>query len=282
MRRSEMLICVTFIVFAMATVSAAVLGLGSPWGGTAGLAVADTAPAVAAQWAASQSVAVQSAGAGWLAMAPAPASAATVPAAGTAAVRMVVSPTGNEARYRVQERLVGHDLSNNAVGATRDITGAIALDSTGSLLPAESKIVVDIRSLKSDRDRRDGFVQHRLLETDQFPAVTLVPTAIRGTVSSLWTMGSARFDLAGGLTIHGVTRRTLWHVTAHQDAGRVSGTASTGFTFADFGLTQPRVPVVLSVADTIRLEYDFTLLRQAVAGRALGPDARRVAGIASQ
>jgi hypothetical protein len=71
-------------------------------------------------------------------------------------------------------------------------------------------------------------------------------------------------------------------VTAHQDAGRVSGTASTGFTFADFGLTQPRVPVVLSVADTIRLEYDFTLLRQAVAGRALGPDARRVAGIASQ
>jgi len=31
----------------------------------------------------------------------------------------------------------------------------------------------------------------------------------------------------------------------------------TAFTFKDFELVQPRVPVVLSVADTIKLEYDF-------------------------
>jgi hypothetical protein len=37
--------------------------------------------------------------------------------------------------------------------------------------------------------------------------------------------------------------------------------ASTRFTFADFGIAQPRVPVVLSVADTIGLEYSFTLVR---------------------
>ena len=37
----------------------------------------------------------------------------------------------------------------------------------------------------------------------------------------------------------------------------VTGTAATAFTFADFGLTQPKVPIVLSVADTIHLEYDF-------------------------
>ena len=40
----------------------------------------------------------------------------------------------------------------------------------------------------------------------------------------------------------------------------VVGTAATAFTFKDFGLEQPRVPVVLSVADTIRLEYDFRLM----------------------
>ena len=39
--------------------------------------------------------------------------------------------------------------------------------------------------------------------------------------------------------------------------GYVVGTATTSFTFKDFGIPQPRVPVVLSVADTIRLEYDF-------------------------
>jgi hypothetical protein len=40
----------------------------------------------------------------------------------------------------------------------------------------------------------------------------------------------------------------------------VTGTAATAFTFSDFELTQPRVPIVLSVADTIRLEYVFNLV----------------------
>jgi hypothetical protein len=38
-----------------------------------------------------------------------------------------------------------------------------------------------------------------------------------------------------------------------------AGTSSTAFTFADFGLRQPRVPVLLSVGDTIRLDYAFRL-----------------------
>jgi hypothetical protein len=46
-------------------------------------------------------------------------------------------------------------------------------------------------------------------------------------------------------------------VTARGEGKDVVGTAATAFTFKDFGLEQPRVPVVLSVADTIRLEYDF-------------------------
>jgi hypothetical protein len=35
-----------------------------------------------------------------------------------------------------------------------------------------------------------------------------------------------------------------------------------GFTFKDFSLEQPRVPVVLSVADTIKLEYDFRFVSE--------------------
>jgi len=48
-------------------------------------------------------------------------------------------------------------------------------------------------------------------------------------------------------------------VTAHAEGGDIVGTAVTAFTFKDFELVQPRVPVVLSVADTIKLEYDFRL-----------------------
>jgi hypothetical protein len=57
--------------------------------------------------------------------------------------------------------------------------------------------------------------------------------------------------------VHGVTHTTTWQVTAHADGTDIVGTAVTAFTFKDFELVQPRVPVVLSVADTIKLEYDF-------------------------
>jgi hypothetical protein len=62
--------------------------------------------------------------------------------------------------------------------------------------------------------------------------------------------------------VHGVTKPITWDVTATAANGGYTGTASTAFTFEDFGLTKPRVASVLSVVDTIRLEYDFKLVAQ--------------------
>jgi hypothetical protein len=61
----------------------------------------------------------------------------------------------------------------------------------------------------------------------------------------------------GDLTVHGATHPTEWSVVAHADGMDIVGMATTAFTFKDMGLEQPKVPVVLSVADTIKLEYDF-------------------------
>jgi polyisoprenoid-binding protein YceI len=179
--------------------------------------------------------------------------------------RFVVAPSGNEARYRVREQLAGFDLPNDAVGVTHEITGAIVLDGGGNVIAKESKFVVGLAALKSDRDRRDGYVRRRILETDSFPTAELVPTALRGLPRTLPDSGAATFELVGDLTVHGVTRSTTWHVTARFAPGQVTGTATTGFTFGDFGLARPRVPVVLSVADSIRLEYDFTLVPEGAA-----------------
>jgi hypothetical protein len=40
-----------------------------------------------------------------------------------AQLRYSVAPDGNEARYRVREQLMHHDLPNDAVGKTSAITG---------------------------------------------------------------------------------------------------------------------------------------------------------------
>lgn len=190
---------------------------------------------------------------------------AVAPSAGDP-LRLVLAPTGNEARYRVREQLARVDFPNDAVGATSDVTGGIVIDTDGKIVREGSKFVVDLRRLASDRDRRDRYVQRRTLQTDQFPTVELVPTALRGLPSPLPTSGAASFELVGDLTIHGVTRPTTWQVKAQFDGGHITGTATTGFTFEDFGLTKPRVSIVLSVADSIHLEYDFNLVPSTAAG----------------
>jgi len=180
-------------------------------------------------------------------------------ATANAAVRYVTSDVGNSARYRIREQLVGVDFPNDAIGETKGVTGVVSADKKGNVLPAESKFVIDVTTLKSDKDRRDGFVQRRVLETSQFPTVTFVPTAVKGISLPLPKSGTKTFDMIGNLTVKGNTRPTTWKVNAQFAPNAMTGHATTAFTFADFGIDQPRVPVVLSVADTIKLELDFSM-----------------------
>jgi polyisoprenoid-binding protein YceI len=188
-------------------------------------------------------------------------SASTSPQPGEA-LRLVLSPDGSAARYRVRERLVGRDLPNDAVGETKTLTGTIAIDSKGNVIRQASKFVVDAGTFVSDQKRRDGYVRGRLLESDNYPEVVLVPTAVTGIALPLPTSGTRPFEMKGDLTVRGVTRPTIWKGTAQFQDGRVTGSAATSFTFADIQMDQPSVPVLLSVADTIGLEIDFNLVRQ--------------------
>lgn len=187
--------------------------------------------------------------------------AAALPVA-PAAFTFVVAEDGNTARYRVREQLAGRDLPNDAVGETSAVSGAIALDKAGNVIPEASRITVGIAGLKSDSDRRDGYLRRRVLQADSFPNVELVVTKIHGLKLPVPDSGTRTFTLDGNLTVHGVTRPTRWTVSAAFTDSVMTGTASTKFTFSDFALTQPRVPIVLSVADTIGLEYDFKLRKR--------------------
>jgi hypothetical protein len=188
--------------------------------------------------------------------------AATETATGVASeaeLRLEVLPAGNEVRYLVREQLAGLDLPNDAVGRTNAVTGGISLDESGRVIPGESEFVIQIGGLTSDKERRDGYVRRRILVADSNPTVVLRPTTLRGVALPLPTTGVASLELLGNLTVKGVARPTTWRVQATFAGDTVSGTARTAFTFADFQLAQPRVPIVLSVADTIRLEYEFRM-----------------------
>lgn len=187
----------------------------------------------------------------------------TPPANANETVTLVVVPEKSEARYRVREQLAGISLPSDAIGKTNAITGQIVGKMDGSIVSAESKFVVDVRTLRSDQGMRDGFIQRTPLQTSQFPNVTFVPTSAPGLPLIVPASGSGTFQLVGDLTIRDVTKPTTWQATCELVNGQTEGkcNATTSFTFADFNLEQPQVPRVVSIEDTIKLEVDLYLQR---------------------
>ena len=184
-------------------------------------------------------------------------------AQGSPPARYGVLAEGSEVRYRVREQLVGLSFPNDAVGATSAVEGVIAFDAQGRLVPADSRVTVDLRTLRSDEARRDNYLRRNTLETDRFPTVAFAPVEARGLPAPLPQTGSVPFELVGDLTVKEVTRRVSWSATASFDGPRVTVRARTAFRFGDFGLRIPRVSVVLSVEDDIKLEADLVLRRGA-------------------
>lgn len=73
---------------------------------------------------------------------------------------------GTKARYKVREQLAGISFPSDAVGTTESVTGVIVLNRDGSIDASRSKITVDLRTIKSDQQMRDGYIQSRTLETE--------------------------------------------------------------------------------------------------------------------
>jgi len=199
------------------------------------------------------------------------------------------------ARYKIQEQLINKNLPNYAIGETNSVEGELFIDTINNSIHKKSTIKVDLTTLKSDDSRRDRYLQNRSLESNKYPTAEFTIETIQGSqwlsalnciyssISRLPpsfediqskertiieekcflnqpipTNGKDEFKLNGSLTLHGVTKPISWNVMATwTGTTNITGTASTKFTFNDFNINKPSVPIVLSVADDIRLEIDF-------------------------
>lgn len=174
---------------------------------------------------------------------------------------LTLAPTGNEARFILRETLAGASFPNDAIGATRSITGGITVSPDGKIDPAGSIITIQMTSLVSDQSRRDNWIRRNTLKTDSFPTATLVIKELQGFPAVLPTSGTMSFKLIGDFTVHGVTKPWTWDVTLTANGSDYTGRATTHLKFGDFGMEQPRVMIVLSVVDDVKLEYDFHFVK---------------------
>jgi polyisoprenoid-binding protein YceI len=184
-----------------------------------------------------------------------------LPAENTGNLQFTIVTERSQANYRVREQLASLTLPNDAVGVTNTVSGTITIQPDGAIVASESQIVVDVSNLTSDNSRRDNYVRRNTLQTDQYPQVTFAPKEVTGLPSPLPESGEIAFQLSGDLTIRDVTRPVIWEITGQIQDGQITARATTTFTFAEFNITQPRVPVVLSVEDNITLEADLVLQR---------------------
>jgi polyisoprenoid-binding protein YceI len=172
-----------------------------------------------------------------------------------------VVTNGTKADYRVREQLARLSAPSDAVGTTTGVTGGIVIGADGKIVSEQSKLVVDLTSLQSDSNMRDGFIQHSTLDTGQYPTATFVPTEAKGLASPLPTSGQQTFQLIGNLTIHGVTKPVTLNVTTQVNGSDVTGQTTTDFKFEDFGMSPPQSMAVLSVVDNVKLEITLHLTK---------------------
>ena len=160
--------------------------------------------------------------------------------------------TGTFVGFRVEEELrnIG---STTAVGRTPEVTGTLTID--GTTVTAVT-IEADMSAITTNESRRDDRVQDAL-ETGEFPTATFVltePIELGADAASGETISIAA---TGDLTIHGVTTAVSIPLEAQLVGDNIVVVGSLDIVFADYGVSVPSAPVVLSAEDEGVLELQL-------------------------
>ncbi len=166
--------------------------------------------------------------------------------------------TRSYAGYRINEELASVG-ANIAVGRTDDVSGSMTIAET-SITAVD--VEVDMTTLESDQERRDGTIHTRGLETDRFPTASFKltePIAI-GTEPDAGQKITA--DATGDFTLHGVTKRITVPIEARWTGDKITVISSFDVSLADYEIEPPTIPGrVLSVEDQGKVELQLNFVK---------------------
>jgi len=162
--------------------------------------------------------------------------------------------TASFAGFRVDEELAGIGAAE-AVGRTPEVSGSIEI--TGTTLQAAT-IEADLTAIVSNEPRREAAIQ-RALDTSTNPLATFTLTSPVDFGEAAATGARISVTAVGDLTVNGVTNPVEIPIEAQLVEGNILVTGSLPIVFADYDVTAPRAPIVLSVADNGTLEFQLWL-----------------------
>ncbi|MGH9133185.1 MAG: YceI family protein [Ilumatobacteraceae bacterium] len=152
--------------------------------------------------------------------------------------------TGTFVGFRVEEQLSGIG-STTAVGRTPAVTGTMAIEGT---TVASVSIEADMAAMVTNDSRRDDKAQDAL-ETDEFPSATFVLTEPIELGDAAASGEAVQVDATGELTVHGTTNPVSIPLEAQLVDGVVVVVGSVPVVFADYGVSVPSAPIVVSAED---------------------------------
>ena len=165
------------------------------------------------------------------------------------------APAGTFVGFRIDEELTSVGATT-AVARSPEVTGSLVLHDA---VISEAEFTADLTALVSDRQRRNGAIQ-RALATTTYPDATFVLTdpIMLDAVPPIGEPIEAQ--ATGELTVHGVTNDvTIPLQAALVDESQLVVTSSFDVTLADYEVTAPSAPAVVSVSNmaTVELQLYF-------------------------
>jgi len=157
--------------------------------------------------------------------------------------------SGSQAGYRVDEVLFGQNVT--AVGRTEKVTGELEIEGNRAV---SGSFTVDLASVKSDSDQRDGQFRGRVMNTERYPEATfeLTEPVDFGSAPAVGEQVSAK--ATGELTVHGETNSVSFELDAQRTADGFRVNGSIPVTFADYGVDAPNFGGI-TVEDEGNIEF---------------------------
>lgn len=166
-------------------------------------------------------------------------------------------PGGTYAGYRIQEELASVGGST-AVGRTGDVTGELTVE--GDQVTA-AEFEVDMTTLESDENFRDGRLQGSGLETDTYPTATFTLVEPVDLPEDATSGEELTYEAVGELELHGVTQELTVEVSAWLRDGTVSLLTSAPIVLAEYDIEKPSAPSVIGIDDEGEFELGVFLAK---------------------
>jgi len=188
---------------------------------------------------------------------------ATPGATSSLAGRWAVGP-GSQVGYRAKEQFINQPSQTEAVARTSKVTGSMVVSVVGGTVKiSQMKFTVDLASLVSQDKyatyqvyQRDFFVRSIYLQTDQFPTAVFTSEAVSFSEPE---SAPANIDVAGKLTVHGVTKNVTAHAQAQAAGGQAEVAGSIAIDMRDFAIAPPDISFTRA-EPLVTIEYDLKLV----------------------